>query len=187
VPTYYDRRVDCPKDHRRLTLVRIGSIRVQRCPECGGTWYPKDQLRLLKDRASRGDYRWIDVDLWKDAARFRAAKQERYACPADGSPMTTVRYGDSEVRIDICSTCAGAWLDRGEYERILAHLERVVLGSSVNDYLDDVREEFVEVFTGPEGPGPELRDLAKIIYLLQLRFTVEHPRIVGALQGLPRV
>ena len=38
-------------------------------------------------------------------------------CPNDNGPMQTVQR--SGVEFDICPTCRGVWLDRGELEKIL--------------------------------------------------------------------
>ena len=178
--------MDCPKGHGRLESVSLGSIRIDRCTQCAGSWYDRHELRLLKDREAHGDYRWIDFDLWKDTDQFRADKQQRYACPRDGHPMTTVRYGESPVLVDICSECAGVWLDDKEYERIVAYLQEMVDTQSAGDYLKDVRDEFLEIFVGPEGPLSEMDDLGRVLYLLQLRFLIEHPRLATALNSLPR-
>jgi Zn-finger nucleic acid-binding protein len=178
--------MECPKGHGSLKSVSVGSIQIDRCSECRGGWYDVNKLRLLKDRESSGDYRWIDFDLWKDMDKFRAAKQERYTCPRDGRPMTTVRYGDSPVLVDICSQCKGVWLDGEEYEWIVAYLEKMVNTHSVGDYLKDVRDEFLQIFVGPEGPLSEMRDLGRVLYLLQLRLVIENPRLGTALNSLPR-
>jgi len=162
----------------------VGAIQVYRCSSCGGTWCPRDRLRLLKDRESHGDYRWIDVDLWKEAQHFRLESEPRYRCPLDGTALTTVRYGEGNVAVDVCSRCRGIWLDKGEYDAILAWLEEKVDSASVEDYLDDVREELVGVFTGPEGPVEEIKNFGKVLYLLELRFMLEHPRIEQILDSL---
>jgi Zn-finger nucleic acid-binding protein len=39
-------------------------------------------------------------------------------CPNDESPMTTVER--SGVQFDMCPTCRGVWLDRGELEKLMA-------------------------------------------------------------------
>lgn len=39
-------------------------------------------------------------------------------CPNDNGPMQTVQR--SGVEFDICPTCRGVWLDRGELEKLLA-------------------------------------------------------------------
>jgi uncharacterized protein len=38
-------------------------------------------------------------------------------CPNDESPMTTVER--SGVQFDMCPTCRGVWLDRGELEKLM--------------------------------------------------------------------
>lgn len=179
--------MDCPKGHGQLKSVSVGSIRIDRCAECGGSWYDVYELRLLKDKEAHGDYRWIDFDLWKDTDQFRADKQQRYACPRDGHPMTTVRYGESPVLVDICSECAGVWLDDKEYERIVAYLQEMVDTQSAGDYLKDVRDEFLEIFVGPESPLSEMKDLGRVLYLLHLRLVIEHPRLAATLNALPRL
>ena len=178
--------MDCPKCHKRLESVALGDVRVERCTRCGGMWSDKDELRVLKDKESRGDYCWIDFDLWKHIDEFRAHRQQRYACPKDGSLMTTVRYGKSSVTVDVCSACKGMWLDESEYKEIVAYLEKMVNTHTVGDYLKDIRDEFLEIFVGPEGPLSEVNDLGKVLYLLQLRFVVEHPTFNTLLNSLPR-
>jgi len=178
--------LECPKCHKPLETVAIGGVRVERCTQCGGTWYDKDQLRVLKDKESRGDYSWIDFDLWKDIGKFRARRQQRYSCPRDGLPMTTVHYGDTSIAVDICSECRGIWLDKGEYEEIVRYLEKVVDTSSVGDYVNDMREEFVRLLEAREAPWSVLKDLSKILYLLELRFVVNHPGLAGAASSLPK-
>ncbi len=178
--------MDCPKCRKRLETVTIGGVRVQRCTRCGGTWYDKNELRVLKDKESRGDYRWIDFDLWKDAGKFRARRQQRYSCPRDQLPMATVHYGGSSIAVDICSQCEGIWLDKGEYEEIVRYLEKTVDSSSVRDYVKDIRDEFVELLEAREAPWSVMKDLGKILYLLQLRFVLNHPKLARAAAALPK-
>ena len=176
----------CPNDQAELEGVEVGGVHIGRCPNCQGTWFDKNELRVLRDREQGGDYHWIDVDLWRDLGKFRARRQQHRACPKDGQPMTTVHYGESKVAIDICSTCQGIWLDKGEYQQILDYLEETVDSSSSTDYLRDIRQELVETFEGHEPPLDALKDLGKILYLLELRFTVEHPTLGTLMTGFPR-
>jgi Zn-finger nucleic acid-binding protein len=178
--------MDCPRSHGRLEAVSVGSIHIDRCTQCAGSWYDRGELRLLKDKEARGDYRWIDFDLWKDTDRFRADKQQRYVCPRDGHPMTTIRYGQSPVLVDICSECHGVWLDRDEYDLIVTYLADTVNTQTAGDYLKDVRDEFIEILTGPEGPISEMNDFARVLYLLQLRLVIERPSLGAFLNSLPR-
>jgi Zn-finger nucleic acid-binding protein len=149
-------------------------------------WCDADELRVLKDREDGGDYRWIDVDLWKDADRLRAAEQSDFRCPKDGAAMTSVRYADSDVTVDICGRCKGVWLNKDAYDRILSYLEHRVDSQTAGDYVADLKDEFVEVFGGGEGPVSELRDMGKVLHLLELRFRVEHRNLSDILERISR-
>jgi len=176
----------CPTCGVSLRRRKMRSIKIDRCPTCDGSWYDADELRVLKDKEKRGDYRWLDFDLWRDREKFRAGRQRHLVCPKDGRPMTTVRYGTSSIRMDMCPECHGIWLDHGEYKKIVGYLEKRVNAETLKEYFRDLREEFQEIFTGPEGPLSELGDFLKVLYLLELRFRVEHPRIAAALQQIAR-
>ena len=178
--------MDCPRCGTALKRRRMKSVGFQRCPPCGGSWYRADRLGVLKEREAHGDYRWIDVDLWRERERFRAGKQEHLVCPKDKVEMTTVRYGTSRVRVDICTRCRGIWLDQSEYDKILKHLEKRVSTETFEEYLDDVREEFIEIFSGPESFRSEIGDFLKVLHLLELRFIVQHPNVAAGLQRAAR-
>src|SRR3990172_4482837 len=173
----------CPRCGGNTRKRRVKSIAIERCPGCGGSWYSADMLRLLKDRERAGDYRWIDIDLWRHAGQFRAGRQERLACPKDRTVMTTVRYGDSRIRVNICTRCRGIWLDKGDYERILRYLENKVDSETLGGYVHDLKDEFLEIFTGPESAASELADFTKVLHLLELRFVVQHSTIATALRS----
>ena len=176
----------CPECSHDLASFKVGSITVDRCRQCGGTWYAKDELRLIKDRERGEDYRWIDVDLWKDPDRFVSGEQNHYVCPADGKPMLTVHYGESPVHIDVCTQCHGIFLPKGAYQAILAYLEKQVDTETVRGYVRDLKEEFVEIFNGPEGVASELADFAKVLHLLEVRFVVRHSNLAEALRSAAR-
>jgi len=44
--------------------------------------------------------------------------ETRVECPRDRLPMRALRHAD--VEIDICPQCLAVWLDRSEYEKIVA-------------------------------------------------------------------
>ena len=100
--------------------------------------------------------------------------------------MTTVHYGESSIAVDICSRCQGIWLDEGEYREIVRYLGDVVDSSTVGDYLQDMREEIVQLLEAREGPLRVMKDLGKILYLLELRFAVDHPNLAATAQALPK-
>jgi Zn-finger nucleic acid-binding protein len=178
--------MDCPRCGAQLRQRRLGSVAFRRCPSCGGSWYGADKLRILKDKAAHGDYRWIHIDLWKERKKFRAGKQERIACPKDGHTMVSVRYGDSRIRVDICERCRGIWLDAKEFAKILRYLEEQVDSETIAGYLSDLRNEFADALTHPSHAASDLADMAKVLHLLELRFIVQHAGIATALRSASR-
>ncbi len=52
-------------------------------------------------------------------------------CPNDNGPMQTVQR--SGVEFDICPTCRGVWLDRGELEKMLATARQDMAGNAPTD------------------------------------------------------
>ncbi|HEY5625826.1 MAG TPA: zf-TFIIB domain-containing protein [Dehalococcoidia bacterium] len=174
----------CATDHSELREAIVGPVRIDVCETCGGTWYEVDELRVLKDRESFGDYCWIDVDLWRDAEQFRVLEQRGLTCPDCGNDLTTLRYGETKVEIDTCGRCRGIWLDKNEYDEVIAELEKRVNSQTVREYLRDLREEFIEVFAGPENPLSELKDLDRVLYLMQLRFAAERPGLAAITRAL---
>ena len=52
-------------------------------------------------------------------------------CPNDNGPMQTVQR--SGVEFDICPTCRGVWLDRGELEKMLATARQHTAGEPPSD------------------------------------------------------
>ena len=167
--------MNCPKcDGVQTDEVEIQSVKVDRCPQCGGTWFEQNELRDAKDRESGGDFGWLDVDLWQDADAVSVDEESRSRCPKDGAAMATVRYGDPEIAVEVCPLCFGLWLDRGEYEKVIDHLAERVDSESVGEYLADAEEEFVELLKGKS----EVGKLGRVLHLLRLRFAVEHPTVV---------
>jgi Zn-finger nucleic acid-binding protein len=176
--------MDCPQDRSPLEVVHFHSIPIHRCLECEGTWYQRDQLQILKDKEAHGDYCWINLDLWRDPANFLAASTSRYACPADGTPLTPVHYRNAGIVVDICQICKGVWLDKGDYARIIKFLADAVDVESVGDYLRDLCDEFGEIVG--RHPLAGLKGVEKVLHLLELRFFVQHPQLMSSLQSLPR-
>lgn len=176
--------MNCPNGHGELRERTVGPVRLDVCLTCGGSWHDVGELRVLKDRESSGDYSWIDVDLWRHAEEFRTEEQRGLPCPRDSGTLTTMRYGETNVSVDACPVCHGIWLEKGDYAEIIAELEKRVNTESLKDYLSDLREEFLEVFMGSEGSASEMKDLDRVLYLMQLRFAAEHPGIAAIMRSL---
>jgi uncharacterized protein len=79
-------------------------------------------------------------------------------CPNDNGPMQTVQR--SGVEFDICPTCRGVWLDRGELEKMLATARQDMAGAPPSDTQPPQQSDFLpRPQTRPqERPTQERRD-----------------------------
>jgi len=169
----------CPTDKKNLEKAVVSGVEIDYCPRCLGLWFEEEELRWAKDYKDR-NLRWLDVDLWKDSAKFRISPGQRL-CPHDRLPLYETEYGDSGVRVDLCNICKGVWLDRGEFEKIVHYLREKASEETLNDYLKNLREELWEVFVGPETFKEEINDLLIVLKLLNYKLLVQNPNIAKAI------
>jgi uncharacterized protein len=59
-------------------------------------------------------------------------------CPNDGAGMQEINRNG--VLIDVCPTCRGVWLDRGELEKLLSYMREDDSGQR-DDYRSDERRD----------------------------------------------
>jgi len=175
----------CPncskKDFSRFDLK---GIKTDKCNNCQGIWFDEDELRKAKD--NQDEYlAWLDVDLWKDEDKLSAHQSPRI-CPKCQINIFTIKYGDSNIEIDVCNKCQGVWLDKGEFDKIITYLNNVVNTESLNKYLKHTIEEAGEIITGPDGLKSEFKDFLIVSRLLQYRLLVQHPYIGNIIALLPR-
>ena len=174
----------CPIDKTNLEKAMVSGVEVDYCPQCLGLWFEEEELRWAKDYKDR-NLRWLDIDLWKDGARFKIASGKKL-CPQDRLPLYETEYGDSGIRVDLCNICKGVWLDRGEFEKIVQHLKERANEEVLNNYLKTLREEFWEVFVGPETLKEEINDLLIVLKLLSYKLLVQNPNITKTIFHLQK-
>ena len=174
----------CPECQRELEELEIDQLRLPSCPGCQGLWLDEETLRLGKDRAEPNAV-WLDFELWGDPERFRARHSPR-PCPQCEQPMVQLEYGETEVTVDHCDRCHAVWLDGGEFDGIVKALRGELASMTSTDYLRASIDEAAELITGPESRVSEWKDLAAVLKLLSLRFTIDHPAIKGLLLSLGR-
>lgn len=95
------RRSSCPRCRGRLSEGRASGVRAEVCATCEGTWLDAGDLtRAL------GVSRKIRLEAGV-AGPLRCVR-----CPEQ--ELVEIDYPGTEVPLDICPDCRGAWLDRGE-------------------------------------------------------------------------
>jgi Zn-finger nucleic acid-binding protein len=88
-----------------------GSLVVDICSECQGTW------------VDRGEVELSDEGEWAEAGEGSAlpgqAGQSALICPRCDVPLTAITPRDQqELILDRCPECAGLWLDAGELGKL---------------------------------------------------------------------
>ena len=174
----------CPTCQEELEKTIFYGVEIDHCPKCLGLWFEEEELRLAKDKKDK-NLNWLDIDLWKDKRKFKISRGTIH-CPTCRLPLYEVDYGDSKIRVDLCNLCAGIWLDRGEFKKIIAYLRKRKDYEVFNGFARKLIEEFWEIFTGPELVKEEIVDFLTVLKLLNYRFLVRHPVITAAIANLPK-
>jgi Zn-finger nucleic acid-binding protein len=174
----------CPLCKIGLQEAIFYGVSVNYCPRCLGLWFEEEELRWAKDEKDR-ELRWLDIDLWRDQEKFKISPGQKL-CPLDRLPLYETKYGDSDIKVDLCNICRGIWLDRGEFEEIIHYLKKKKEWEVLYNYAKNFREEFWEIFSGPESWREEVDDFLALLKLLSYKFAVQHPNIAKIIAGLPR-
>jgi Zn-finger nucleic acid-binding protein len=162
-----------------MTVKEIGEVKIDECPQCQGMWFDQGEFRAAKDQADP-DLNWMDFDIWKHEDRFQISAHP-LKCPKDDNPMVAVDYDETGVEIDVCPTCRGIWLDKGEFAKIITALVQELETKDVSDYVKASLEEAKEVVTGPDKFASEWKDFTTVLRLLQYRIFSEKPRLLTEL------
>jgi len=187
---------DAKRDKKELSeKIKIGDVKIDRCPKCAGLWFEKDELRLAKDKKAP-EARWVDIeikdkslnwfhfDLWKDKVKFKVKKGIKF-CPIDEIPLYQVNYGDTPIEVDVCGICFGIWLDKGEFKKITDYVKNKAEYEALHNYAKNLALETKEIFVGPESIKSEVTDLLVLIKLLKYKLAAQHPMLVRLISNLP--
>jgi Zn-finger nucleic acid-binding protein len=174
----------CPICKKELDKAIFYGVEVDFCPTCLGLWFEEDELRLAKDEKDK-DLKWLDIDLWKDAKKFKIFPGIRL-CPSCRLPLYEIYYGDSRVIVDVCNLCHGVWLDRGEFKRIIEYLKDKANYEVLNKFAKNLLVEAAEILIGSETLREEILDFLAILKILNYKFLTQHQKISELILNLPR-
>ena len=167
--------MQCPSCKHELKKLVYKGIELDECLNCGGMWFDGDELRKAKDKEDEF-LRWLDVDLFSDPKQFVAA-HSTMTCPKDNDALYEISYDSADIKVDVCKTCKGVWLDKDEYENMVAFLKRMMFREDAGQYLQHLEEQLKEIFTGKEDVISEVRDAYIVFRLLENRLVAQWPRI----------
>ncbi len=172
---------NCKSDS--LREITFHKTKVQRCEKCQGIWFNRDEL---SNAVSQDDkfLEWLDIDLWKNKEGFKASFSEK-KCPICDKNLYQVDYNNSDIRVDICNTCHGVWLEKGEFKRIIHYLENKIDSETLGEYFKDSMKQAEEIFTGPKELSSEVKDFFIVNKLLEYKFFSHHPTLAILIANLP--
>lgn len=165
----------CPNCKHELKKFVYNDIELDQCINCAGMWFDGDELRNVKDKEDEL-LQWLDVDLFSDIQRFKGA-YSTMVCPHDNESLYEIFYDNADIKIDVCKTCQGIWLDKNEYERIIAFLKRRIFREEASQYLNHLKDQIKEIINGPEDKISELSDAYLVFRLFENRIVSQWPRI----------
>ena len=177
--------MNCPNDNEELEKVLFHLVEVDYCPKCLGMWFDKDELRRAKDARDK-QLNWLDVDLWRDKAKFRVNGYPDKHCPVCRVGLREVRYDGSKTKVDFCKMCEGIWLDRGEFKQIINYLKNKSDYEILHRYTKNLVLQLWEVFSGPEEFRSELEDFLMLLKLFNYKFVTQHPFLNSLLENMQK-
>ena len=176
--------MECPKcKTENLKEIKINGVKIDRCENCGGLWFDKNELKITRDHRDK-NLSWLKFDLWKDENKLMVSGQ-LINCPKDGKPLFKIKYGSTDIMVDICLDCHGVWLDKNELDKIVSELKQKINSETIPEYLSDLGGEVKELIIHPDQAEIELRHIVILMKLLEYRFLAQHPKISEITSVLP--
>ncbi len=99
----------------------VQKVEVDICPDCGGLWLDKDEIRDLSLKSERqlADLRKIIQE--SDKKDFKPPTTVREPCPACAGKLSVAVLGP--IHIEHCLSCEGIYLDKGEMDKAIKVLK----------------------------------------------------------------
>jgi Zn-finger nucleic acid-binding protein len=169
----------CPTCQANLSMYTVFGIEFEGCSTCKGVLLDRDELRKLKDNATRGTWRtlrWMDDEV-EAVGRANTMPSGRTCAKCSGAHLVATSFGDSKILIDWCAKCNSVWLDRDELEGIIEYLREKLDELPSDEMKKNVLEEIKEIWTGPESRISEILDAKAAISALINITIFEHPSL----------
>ena len=104
---FLDQPVECPRCWVKADRVVRKGIEIDICPKCKGIWVDTKELKKLIN----------NPELHKHLTKYVGIESKSsLVCPRCGGLMN-LEYAEN-VEVDVCLSCKGIWLDKGEFEEL---------------------------------------------------------------------
>jgi uncharacterized protein len=122
--------MQCPHDESDLQRRPYESdVVVDQCRVCDGVWLDKGELEKIQETVENDYQGELEKMPESTVQAYRSARSEHergsLACPNCQADMTEREHGYcSQIFIDVCQSCSGVWLDKGELKALEVFFER---------------------------------------------------------------
>ena len=121
--------MNCPNCNKPLARFTFRNVQLDDCPDCGGIWFDADELKQVR---SAGPDAWTNLEAQiapRDPNTTAPSPNYEKKCPKCAVLMRPYRYMvNSDVHLDECEQCGGAWVDDSELAAMSGFLQ-----SSIKD------------------------------------------------------
>lgn len=111
----------CPRCHNTLMEVNFSGETVDYCVDCGGMWFDRKELGDALD-VSQTKKGLEENDITTDLTLSKTDDQIMLCPVCDNTYLNKHNYmSTSQIVVDSCKQCLGVWLDKDEFQQILAY------------------------------------------------------------------
>ncbi len=101
-------KIICPDCNCKMTAYLCVSAVIDKCDQCGGIWFDKNELTIFKNSIKKYDLRELTSDEGLQTASDRYQISD---CPRCQQPLVEqVQGAFKKVHLQCCTKCLGQWL-----------------------------------------------------------------------------
>lgn len=148
----------CPKCKAYTATENLLDVEVDVCPTCQGIWFDRNELSRI-------------VGTTQDISVTGASMKETpYRCPRCHQTLMEVPYTwDKTMKVDMCASCEGIFLDAGELEKasaaVQAYQEKFPQGRIDNLRKRNALREALTTAYGTEAPASKAMGAERVAFM----------------------
>ena len=175
--------MQCPNCSSNLKKTVFENYTISFCPKCKGMWIDSFTFENIKAYESPFS-QIINFDLWEDIENHKVSPSSK-KCPQCSKNLAKTEYGNSKIYLVICADCKGIWFDRGEFEKVMAYINKTIDNESLEKLFSELGDELKNFIIGEETINEEIKHLSIIIKLIEYRILSKFPILQKIINSMP--
>lgn len=109
----------CTNCKGEFSKVDFGDIIVMNCNGCGAFYVKEEQFKELTKEPEK----YAGLLTEPEYSRYEEENKKKKKCPECQKTMEKHNFAwDSDILVDVCSTCKSVWLDQGEISKLAEYM-----------------------------------------------------------------